>query len=154
MKSFIVFTALIAGIAAKAAVGTDTTNFNTFDVKERDFADTYGAPAAPVETSWSADPAWSNNLAGDATFNGGNNVGVGLGFNGNLGYNGNNAVATSNGLGAHAMTIITAVLAFLAISQVVKVSFLHHIIFLNLTHFFLSFLGWNPSFRYQKGTFG
>ena len=125
MKSFIVFTALIAGIAAKAAVGTDTTNFNTFDVKERDFADSYGAPAAPVETSWSADPAWAN-VAGDATFTGGNNVGVGFGASGNLGYTGNNAVATSNGLGGIAMTIFTAILAFLAISQVIQVSFLFY----------------------------
>ena len=121
MKSFIVFTALIAGIAAKAAVGTDTTNFNTFDVKERDFADTYGAPAAPVESSWVADPAWSNNIAGDATFNGGNNVGVGVGINGNLGYSSGGAV--SSGIGGFGMNLLTGVLVILAIAQVVKVSF-------------------------------
>ena len=121
MKSFIVFTALIAGIAAKAAVGTDTTNFNSFEVKERDFADTYGAPAAPVESSWVADPAWSNNIAGDATFNGGNNVGVGAGINGNLGYSSGGAV--SSGIGGFGMNLLTGVLVILAIAQVVKVSF-------------------------------
>ena len=28
------------------------TAFQTYDAKEREFTDSYGAPAAPVETSW------------------------------------------------------------------------------------------------------
>merc|ERR1712227_514148 len=61
MKSFIIVAAcLIAAISAYPDIsGTGDLNhaFNNFEnVKERDFQDTYGAPAAPVETPWVVTP--------------------------------------------------------------------------------------------------
>merc|ERR1712029_75744 len=132
MKSFIIVAAcLIAAISAYPDIsGTGELNhaFNNFEnVKERDFQDTYGAPAAPVETSWgsdtstSFDPSYGNQdttffPAGNNAGFGSNPVGVGFGVNGDLGYgnlNGGNGLTLKGGLGGISFNFIAAILALL-----------------------------------------
>ena len=75
MRSFIFLATLVVAISAEAEISNLEPNqqsfqtFNSFnDVKEREFSDSYGAPAAPVESSWgstsggSYDPGFSNDF--------------------------------------------------------------------------------------------
>merc|ERR1712062_717087 len=122
MKSFIIVAAcLIAAISAYPDIsGTGELNhaFNNFEnVKERDFQDTYGAPAAPVETSWGSDTSTSFFPAGNNAGFGSNPVGVGFGVNGDLGYgnlNGGNGLTLKGGL--------VAILALLGLTQLFGIS--------------------------------
>merc|ERR1712099_15541 len=131
MKSFIIVAAcLIAAISAYPDIsGTGDLNhaFNNFEnVKERDFQDTYGAPAAPVETSWgsdtstSFDPSYGNQdttyfPAGNNAGFGSNPVGVGFGVNGDLGYgnlNGGNGLSLKGGLGGFNLILLSEFWSF------------------------------------------
>merc|ERR1712029_1067756 len=141
MKSFIIVAAcLIAAISAYPDIsGAGDLNhaFNNFEnVKERDFQDTYGAPAAPVETSrgsdtsTSFDPSYGNQdttyfPAGNNAGFGSNPVGVGFGVNGDLGYgnlNGGNGLTLKGGLGGISFNFIVAILALLGLTQLFGIS--------------------------------
>merc|ERR1712156_1200294 len=141
MKSFIIVAAcLIAAISAYPDIsGTGELNhaFNNFEnVKERDFQDTYGAPAAPVETSWgsdtstSFDPSYGNQdttyfPAGNNAGFGSNPVRVGFGVNGDLGcgnLNGGNGLTLKGGLGGISFNFIVAILALLGLTQLFGIS--------------------------------
>merc|ERR1711953_926184 len=108
MKSFIIVAAcLIAAISAYPDIsGTGDLNhsFNNFEnVKERDFQDTYGAPAAPVETSWGSEASTSF----DPSY-------------GNL--NGGNGLTLKGGLGGISFNFIVAILALLGLTQLFGIS--------------------------------
>merc|ERR1712029_653172 len=140
MKSFIIVAAcLIAAISAYPDIsGTGDLNhaFNNFEnVKERDFQDTYGAPAAPVKLHGVVTPLPLSihlmetkippSSPGNNAGLGSNPVGVGFGVNGDLGYgnlNGGNGLTLKGGLGGISFNFIVAILALLGLTQLFGIS--------------------------------